>query len=312
MEPLRKAERIAALLDGHLDERERAALLAELGASDDDLELLLDSAAITRELEEEDAAAGAPVTHEPAAVVTAEPRRTEVIPITAAPSARRRARWWSDPRAVAAAAVLLLAIGSSFWLARPRTPRSPVEALPVSMRTLPAGWTHLWAQTRGGDESISTSGTAFRFGVLVTDLEIAARAGDDPAADSAAHSVEDLFQQTNRGILAEDYRQMRIPPVAPTLTRVRRQAAKTALGLEPGVVALGRWTEAARLAASVGAAEFFHSEESRGYAQGHVPSGLTEAGRVALGRVRDALGKRGAPDWPGLRQALDDLLEEAS
>ena len=45
-------ERIARLLDGQLGEREREALLAELAASDDGLELLGDAAALLREMED--------------------------------------------------------------------------------------------------------------------------------------------------------------------------------------------------------------------------------------------------------------------
>jgi hypothetical protein len=312
MEPLRKAERIAALLDGRLDERERAALLEELGASDDDLELLLDSAAITRELEEEDSGAGAPVAHDPPAVVTAEPRRTEVIPISAAPSARRRTRWWSVPRAMAAAAVLVLAIGSSFWLARSRPPGSPVDALDPGVRALPAAWTHPWGQTRGDEERLGPSVTAFRFGVLVTDLEIAARSRDDSAAASAADSVAVLFSGPGTGLLAGDYREMAASRATPTLAQVRRQAAKTTSGLVDRPMAeLGRWTEAARLAAAERKAEFFRSAESRPYVAGPTPKGLDRTVTSALDRVRDALGKGGVPDWSGLERALNDLVEVA-
>lgn len=310
MEPLRKAERIAALLDGRLDARERASLLAELGASDDDLELLLDSAAITRELEAEDAAAGAPPATASPAVVTADPRPAEVIPITAAPSRRRRARWWEDARALAAAAVLVLAVGSSFWLARSRVPGSPVDALGEEIRALPAGWQYPWPQTRGVGSDIGPAAVPFRFGVLVTDLEIAARAHDAVSADTAAVRIDSLFSHT-RPLLAGDYSRMAAEPAAPSLAHVRRQAAETTDALDRDMVELGRWAEAARLAAAHRQAEFFRSGIGRHYVEAGDPEALNGAGRAALGRVRNALGNRGVPDWPRLEQALVDLLEAA-
>ncbi|HEX8394623.1 MAG TPA: hypothetical protein VF665_19910 [Longimicrobium sp.] len=56
-------EELAALLDGRLEERERAEVLARLDASDDDYEDFLDAAALLAEFDAEDEAAGLAPAH---------------------------------------------------------------------------------------------------------------------------------------------------------------------------------------------------------------------------------------------------------
>src|SRR5215208_5211320 len=50
-EPTIDPERLAALLDGRLDERARSEILAQLAASEADLEVMADAAAVMREME---------------------------------------------------------------------------------------------------------------------------------------------------------------------------------------------------------------------------------------------------------------------
>jgi hypothetical protein len=185
-----------------------------------------------------------------------------------------------------------------------------VDALAI--RSLPATWSHQWGQTRGDDDELSPAASAFRFGVLVTDLELAARAQDHVAVDRAADSIAKLFSgPAKMALLADDYNRMRAPSVAPTLAQVRRQAEKTASGLDRPMVELGRWTEAARLAATEQQTAFFRSAESRPYVAGPASRGLNGTMAAALKRVQDVLGKGGVPDWPALQNALNELVEEA-
>jgi anti-sigma factor RsiW len=58
-EPRSENERLSALLDGRLDERERGELLAHLSAADEEYRVFADTASILRELEEAEAGAEA-------------------------------------------------------------------------------------------------------------------------------------------------------------------------------------------------------------------------------------------------------------
>jgi hypothetical protein len=58
-------EEMGTLLDGTADEERRNALLARLSTADDDYDLFADTAAVLREIEDDDAAA-------PAVVITGE------------------------------------------------------------------------------------------------------------------------------------------------------------------------------------------------------------------------------------------------
>ena len=53
-------ERLAALLDGTLNDRERQELLAELAASGDDYDVFVNMADLVQEMEDADAAGGGP------------------------------------------------------------------------------------------------------------------------------------------------------------------------------------------------------------------------------------------------------------
>jgi hypothetical protein len=311
MERLTPAERMAALLDGRLTAEEQAALLAEIGASDDDLETLVDAAAVTRELEDEDraeelrppAVAGVPA--------DAETETEGVVPITAAPSRRKARPFWADRRVLAAAAVMVLAVGSGLWLARDRPAATPADALPAGMR-LPPGWKHSFSIRRGsGDDALARRTTAFRFGALETDLQIAAQSNDAAAARKTAGEIRELLiQPGGAALMADDYERMAASPTGPSVARVREVATQTRLALDARLAAFGAWVEGARLAAAARNEAFFHDRLGRDYLAGHAPAGVGDGAADALGRVRGALHEGDTPDWAALRQALDDLMAE--
>lgn len=298
MEPLTQAERIAALLDGRLDERERARLLAELGASDDDLEILVNSASITRELEDEDRAAGA-------------------VPITV-PRAREAAPgrvWWRRPSVMAgaAAAAVLLAI-APLVLRRGSSDAafaSPVADLANPRAGLPANWSLPWAETRGEGVRLGSRATSVRFGALATDMELAALSGDPAGFDSAAASAATLLRENGEPLFSGTYRRLSENEL-PRIDSLRHLHAETAAGLRVEMVELGAWAEAARVAAKLRDAAFFRSELSRRFVHDAVPAAQnSEDVAAALRAVRNAVSRGAVPDWPRLEPALAELLRSA-
>jgi len=299
MDPLTNDERIAALLDGRLGEQERAALLAELGLSRDELEILLDSAGITAELEEEDRASG-------------------VVPITMPPRAEREPRrivrppLWRRQAVLSAAAVAVLAVGGGLLLTRGRTDAyatSAVQALANPGRGLPDREQRLWAVSRGGGDDLGPA-VSVRYGALAADLAIAANAGDRARFIALADSIAELLAGGGNRVAVRDYAQLASGSTIPPPAALARLRAETAESMDGERVALGDWIEAARVAAFHHDAGFFRARVSRPYLHGEVELDLTRAAEDELKAVRAAVPKEGDPDWGRLGTALSGLLRE--
>ncbi|HSU13466.1 hypothetical protein [Longimicrobium sp.] len=298
MEPLTNDERIAALLDGKLGEEERAALLAELGLSRDDLELLLDSAGITAELEEEDRAAGViPITTPRPA--EAEPRKFHRPPV------------WRRPAVLSAAAVAVLAIGGGLLLTRGSEEFSPVAALSHPERGVPVGLVAAGSLTRGDETALGPGATSVRFGVFAADLELSARAGDRTRISAFADSVAGVLEGPDGAPSeAETFRTLARRQDTASLALVQQRIARAEDLLQRDRVVLGRWIETARVAAKEQDAAFFSNRRMRKYLEGDAGDGLNGPAHDAIGRARGALRDKRTPDWPALQKALDDLLSE--
>ncbi|HEX6747196.1 MAG TPA: hypothetical protein VF092_07835 [Longimicrobium sp.] len=305
MDPLTNDERIAALLDGRLSEQERAELLAELGASDDELEILVDSAGITRELEEEDRDEGViPIT---------VPRPAEAVPtpITRPPVWRRPA-----VLGLAAAAVLVIGIAPFAWkkFSRPDHPRYfsvAVAELTHPDAAIPPGWSDVRAETRGSEGALSARAVAVRFGALTADLDRAVRAGDRDRAKEYANEIAGLLARHGESQAAREYAQFALRPNLPPADSLSKILDPTPPTLDRENVRLGGWAEAARFAVEDEDVRFFRGRESTRYLDGEIPD-LNPAAVDALERVRGARPGAGASDWDQMEQALTELLEEAS
>jgi hypothetical protein len=303
MDPLTNDERIAALLDGRLNEQERAALLAELGTSDDELDLLIESAGITAELEEEDRAAGVvPITM---------PRPGEAEPRTPV-----RPPVWRRMPVLAAAAVAVLAIGGGVLLTRGAGRQG--SASDAAARALaaeggvPEDLIHVFAETRGGGGELGVPAVSFRYGTLDADLEIAAlRGSDQERVRATADSVAILLAENGQNAAARDYARIAERPDTPTPESLQRLRRETTDLLNERMVAFGRWVQMARIAAYRRDAAFFRSGTSASYVTGTM-QGWDPGTASALQRVRDAISTDGTPDWARLRPALDELQREAS
>lgn len=287
-------ERLAALLDGRLDERERAQVLR---AIDEDPELraaYADAVAVESELAGAATAGGGDV----------RPFRREV--------ARQQ---WRSGRA------LLMAAGLAGILFVPWVMTWSREAViepsrlvaqldvesPVAMPAEP------WAVTRGAGAVMSERGRAARLGARLVDLEVAIAARDSGMRVAAAASVVSLATADAplTGAPVDLYRRIAAGDVAATEDRGARREGWEAMSELAGEEAmrLGAWLEAARVAAVRRDAEFFRSRATGRVLDAAVAA--TDADeRAAMARVRGAVAS-GIPEWAMLATALEEALRVA-
>ncbi len=301
-EPTLDRQRIAAMLDKRLPERELAEAVEQAAASEEDQELLADSAFVLGELEAED-----------------EARREDgVIPLRPpGPAPRRRpSPWWPALAAVLAGLTVLPVL-------RPQgggpdaDPARLAALLAEPGAALPEGWTEQrpWSATRGGGERLDPAARGVRLGVLLLDLEIAVRARQAaPTARLAAQAEALLEDVGGSGGAADEFRAIRDAAGAPpgsleaALDRAREGAAGL-VGEDP--VRLGSWAETARLAAERGDARFFRSRATRRTLEWAAKLDfLDDPARAAVRRIRSAA-DGGVPDTASLRRELDELLRTA-
>jgi hypothetical protein len=290
-------ERLAALLDKRLDARERAALVAQLAASDDaTLDALADAIAVTQELEGGGAA-------------DADAARAGAIPAEApAPKAAPRRRpVYLRPLAIAAAlaAIVLVPWG---W-ARLRAPGAvtPQELALASEAQLPEAWDGApWGAQRGSGAALSHQALSVRVGSRATDLEIALRSSDPRAETIAREIAATLSDATGAQPAAAMYRTIAAGNgVADRLRRARDAWRVAAPVLDDDHAALGAWLEAARLAAMRGNVAFFQSARSRRVMDRAAAIGaLPEVTRTAIDAIRARTAAGGTAD---LRDAAEQL-----
>ncbi|HEX2188799.1 MAG TPA: zf-HC2 domain-containing protein [Longimicrobiaceae bacterium] len=298
------AERLAALLDGRLGERERAEVLAHLAASDDDFGAFVDALEVTRELEAEDAAAPADGSGGDGGVTPLRPRTAR--------------RWWGRPGGhwlALAAGIVGVALLPVLWMQT----RGPEVDDPGRFAALlhdrgaglPAGWDRSpWGTTRGPGDPLTPEARAVRVGARLTELEVAVSAGD-PRVPQIAAEIAMLVQEVPAGsAVAALYREIGESTgeqqVGSRLER-GRTAAATLLGEE--MVRLGAWLEAARVAAVRQDRDFFRARESAAILDraGGMPAPGAPA-REVIGRIRAAVGAPGSPDWGSLERDAAELL----
>lgn len=308
-EPRHDDERLAALLAGRLEGPERDELLAYLSTADEDYEVFADTAAILREMEEEDAQAA-----EAGVQVADPPPRPEVLP----PSMTKRAQGWRrSPRWAIPLALVGLVVLAMFALRGPSAPAGPLQVAANLERAgqgpAPAEWDEPdWPGTvRGAGAEASDPATAAQAGASLMRLVVAVQAGDSAATVLWARRTAQFDPQ---GASALEQIEARAGAPAPELDPLLEQATERLEGrmgeMGRDDLRLGAWTEAARLAALTADAAFFRSDDSR--AMLRRAEELTEdnaEARVALQDVRASLDADGAPDWDALEARLRMLLE---
>lgn len=310
-------ERLAALLDGRLDERERAELLARLAQSDDDYEVLADTAAVLGDLE----SAGVERPRMPETAARAEPGEAErpgernVIPLRPRPARgwHGSGARWGALAAVLAAVALAAVLWSRLGSTDPGDPARLAALLHAGDARLQEGWTddHPWRRTRGPGDALTDQARAARLGALLVDLELAVATRDTPLvaplAERIAALLEDLSAGSAEAMYHEISRRSAESPerLKPLLEQGREDVADLA---GEDFVGLGAWVEAARLAAAVPDEGFFRTRETRAALERAVALLAPGPARDSLERTRRAVRGDGTPRWEEVRGELDRLL----
>jgi hypothetical protein len=312
----RMNEEIGALLDGRLESGPRTELLARLAASDEDFDVWADTAAVLREAE--DGAAE----NEPTVVPTEEPERSaDVIPLRP-----RRASVWQGPavRWLAAAAVLATIGLIPVLRSRANSWRDPTRLVALSPGArLPTDWDYAWDTrhvTRGGGYvAAEEAGLASQLGALQVDLEVAARSGSlDQASQLANRMAALLGDAGGGGGIAPIYTEVaqaanRRDPQLPRSASAAGETLAEFFGDDAtrDYLALGGWTEAARLAAARGDAAFFRGRESRKALE--VAAGLGDLNReakAAVAHLHTIAGQTEVRSWGAVKNDLETLQDE--
>lgn len=292
-------EKLAALLDGRLEEGEREALLSRLVSSPEMLEAYAEAVAVARELEGEDEARGVVALGE------------------------RRRRWFQRPgmRVLAAAAGLAVIVAIPWRLGGgddaaldAGTFAALVRAgQPVTSIDRPASG---WPVRRAAAGAGPADETALRLGGELAWLEVSLDAGDTAGVRRSAAEIEGLLDGLPAGApLAAIYRSVAADPSRPS-SEVRPlldQAAPSVARIAgEDLVTLGAWIEMARTAASRRQTEFFADPATHLLLESaSANEDLPAAGRRVFRGLADALGSGEEPEWRPLQEELDllpDLL----
>jgi hypothetical protein len=305
-------EEIGALLDGRVDERRRTELLTLLAADDADYDVFADTAAVLREAEEGASGKEAEPEEEArggAKVIPLRPRR--------AGGWRNSPAQWMALAAAVAALALVPVLRSRMNGDRWRDPDRLATLATQPGEPLPSGWTDSipWDRTRGGGSTAQETGVAARVGARSTDLVVAARSGDRVGTPMIAREIAfTLDNVSGSGFVAAEYREIADSATWPrpiVVKKVTDAHDNLATIVDRDYLALGTWSEAARLAAKRQNAAFFRLRESRkALERATSAEGLNDAGKAAATRLRLAVEQGEVRDWTSLRNDLDELLRE--
>jgi hypothetical protein len=285
-----EAERLAALLDDRLDADAHADVLARLATDDEALAAYAEAAAVTRALEEEDAAA--------AGVTPLRPAARRALPF---PGARR----WGAVAAVVAAVALAPFAWNRMQSPGLQEPGALAERLATSGTALPAGWDPSpWGSTRSASDPMTLRARAIRIGARLVELELALRSQDPAAQRTAAQVAILLGELPGSGPAVSIFRDIQARAGAPwaELEPQMEQGSEAAAAMAgEGDVRLGAWLQAARIGASRQDIDFFRTRATKA-----ALSRLEDepATRAAAERIRTLTSAEGTPDWDALGEEL--------
>lgn len=240
-------ETLAALLDGRLDDEERARVLAAIDASPRLLEIFADSAEVRELLQFGDALPT------PAPTPFALPSRSNT---------RLPARWWMIP-ALAAAAVFLISLPFAFR-ARPRGDEL-TEYVIVSRLARPSAAAgelprEAWTRFRGAGDVATPDGRVVRIGARLVDAALLAAAGDSAVRQTAAQLAALLENIPGAAIEAPVFRQISGDPwSSASVGQIRSAIIGVEHVLDSDALRAGMWLEAARVAAARADVAFFRA-----------------------------------------------------
>jgi hypothetical protein len=284
-----EAERLAALLDARLDADAHADVLSRLATDDEALAAYAEAAAVTRALEEEDAAAGV----------------TPLRPAAPFSGARR----WGAVAAVVAAVALAPLAWNRMQPAGLQEPGALAERLATTGTALPAGWDPSpWGSTRSASDPMTPRARAIRIGARLVELELALRGQDPAAARTAAQVAILLGELPGSGPAVSIFRDIQARAGAPwaELEPQMEQGSEAAAAMAGEEdVRLGAWLQAARIAASRQDSDFFRTRDTEAALRRLLDAPVTSP---AAERIRALTSGEGVPDWDALAGELTRLL----
>lgn len=285
-------EQLAALLDGRLDDATRADVLSRLAASQDDVELFADAAAIMGEV----SPAPAP----------AHPAPTDLPRV-----ARWPARRWLTLAAGIAGIAIWLTLRARTGQLGSDEPHQLLASLDTRARGLPPNWDGApWVATRGIAPPLTPDARAARLGAALTDLTLASQS-HDPRAPSISESIAALLIDIPGGAPAAAlYHQVArllsadsTAAAAPLISQGWQSVTQLT---DAPHLRLGAWLEAARIAATNHDPQFFAAPQSRAVlddALAQLPP--TAPARTTISDVRNQIRDTQTVDWLALAQSLD-------
>lgn len=306
-------ERIAALLDGRLGERERDQLLVRLAAVEDEYQAFAETASVLRELDEARTAAASG--QGTGRTVQADAASGVISLATRRGGPARRAKLFL----ATAAGFAALSLGAALWK-RAHPPRLDDPARAVALlgpgHAGPApGWDQTWDGTYRGPANSAEPARAVRLGAYLLNLELASGANDSTLARLAGAAATLLEGMEGGGAASAIYRRVqrsaaRDPAaVAPLLERGRQTVRQQ---VPVAWFELGVWAEAARTAAVRHDARFFAARASRAALDraALLPSPGDQVSAAAV-VVRRRLPRDGRSNWPELESSVMELLRAA-
>jgi len=324
-QPDKDWNRLAALLEDRLAERDRDEALAHLSVSDEDAGDFADAAATLRELEEEDGVVITPradaeeYDSDVPALVGADvdaDAGAKVIPLRPPSTARtwRRppARWL----ALAAVIVGVLVVLPVTRFGGGRDPSQYAALLENEEEGLPEGWMDQrppWRVTRGTGSPLIDNTRAAQLGAGQTDLELAVAGGQSGEiqllAGRMAQLLDDVPAAGSAASLYRDIGARAGEPREQLATSVDEAGEYVTDLVEADYFNLGSWAEAARIAARQRDAEFFRARASRRMLDRTASmSSLNEYARTSAEAIRAAVPREGQPDWASLEPHTKQLL----
>jgi hypothetical protein len=260
------AAQIAALLDGRLTARQRADLVARIGASEE----------LTADLGE---AAGL--------LLEMEPKRPQQ------PAAIHHWLGRRSSQLLIAAAILLVAIVPTVYRRSQIASNAGVDYVqtPGIAAELPSGWQSVpWTapRTRGGPALLTMAARAARAGVLFTDLELQVASGDSTATATAEQIISLLPDAPTTGLVIGLVRELAADARLPERRRpVRVDAARDETGRMLGAERLrtAAVIETARIAALRRDTSFFSQSGKASLAAVQGSPALSVEERDALTRA---------------------------
>jgi hypothetical protein len=291
-----EAERLAALLDARLDADAHADVLSHLATDDEALAAYAEAAAVTRALEEEDAAAGV----------------TPLRPAARVASFSGARRWGAIAAAVGAVALAPLA-----WnrMQSPglQEPGALAERLATTGTALPAGWDPSpWGSTRSASDPMTLRARAIRIGARLVELELALRGQDPAAARTAAQVAILLGELPGSGPAVSIFRDIQDRAGAPwaELEPLMEDAGAAAADMAgEDDVRLGAWLQAARIATGRQDINFFRTRATEA-ALGRLDTDPATGEHAQI--IRALTSSEGAPDWDALGRELAASIRSLS